>query len=47
VRTIGTVGQCPRTLALVMQPYPVKLAQPLGNRLLVDGQGGVVAVTKQ
>ncbi|MEJ2855585.1 MULTISPECIES: hypothetical protein [unclassified Saccharothrix] len=47
VRTIGTVGQCPRTLALTMQPYPVKLAKPLGNRLLVDGQGGVVAVTKQ
>ncbi|RKT72760.1 hypothetical protein DFJ66_6084 [Saccharothrix variisporea] len=47
VRTVGTVGDCPRTLALTLQPYPVKLASPLGNRLLVDGQGGVVAVTKR
>lgn len=45
VRTIGEVGDCPRTLALVVQPYEVKLTEPLGNRLLVDGQGGVVAVT--
>ncbi|MEU7530341.1 hypothetical protein AB0A74_31755 [Saccharothrix sp. NPDC042600] len=45
VRTIGKVGDCPRTLALKLEPYPVKLAKPLGNRLLVDAQGGVVAVT--
>ncbi|MBB5955296.1 hypothetical protein FHS29_001877 [Saccharothrix tamanrassetensis] len=45
LRTIGTVGDCPRTLVLKTQPYQVKLAEPLGNRLLVDGDGGVIAVT--
>ncbi len=45
VRTIGTVGECPRTLALITQPYQVKLAKPLGNRLLVDEAGGVIVVT--
>ncbi|WP_433264484.1 hypothetical protein ACQPZF_35210 [Actinosynnema sp. CS-041913] len=45
LRTIGEVGDCPRTLALMTEPYQVKLAKPLGNRLLVDDQGGVIAVT--
>ncbi|CCH34570.1 hypothetical protein ABZ816_40950 [Actinosynnema sp. NPDC047251] len=46
VRTIGEVGNCARTLAVTTQPYRVPLAAPLGNRLLVDEQGGVIVVTR-
>ncbi|MEV0681915.1 hypothetical protein AB0I60_35880 [Actinosynnema sp. NPDC050436] len=45
VRTVGHVGECARTLAVTTQPYRVRLADPLGGRLLVDQDGGVVAVT--
>ncbi|MBP2338754.1 hypothetical protein JOF41_004932 [Saccharothrix coeruleofusca] len=47
LRTAGELGGCPRTADLRTQPYRVTLSAPLGARLLVDGQGGVVEVTKR
>ncbi|MEU5693632.1 hypothetical protein [Actinosynnema sp. NPDC020468] len=47
VKINGEVGDCPRDLALHTQAYQVKLAKPLGARLLLDTGGGVVPVTKR
>jgi hypothetical protein len=38
-------GDCARPLILRTAQYPVTLTAPLGNRVLLDGEGGVFAVT--
>lgn len=46
-RITGEVGDCAQTADLRLQTYRVALSAPLGARLLVDEQGGVVEVAKR
>ncbi|MFJ6672136.1 hypothetical protein ACIQMJ_13595 [Actinosynnema sp. NPDC091369] len=46
VRTVGTVGDCARNAMYRFQYYPVRLAEPLGARLLVhEADNSVIPVT--
>ncbi|CCH34569.1 hypothetical protein ABZ816_40945 [Actinosynnema sp. NPDC047251] len=42
----GHVGDCRRNLAILTEVHEVTLKKPLGNRLLLDGDGGVIAATR-